>query len=393
VGYSSAAANANSHAFFYNGLMNDLNTLISATDPLKPYVTLTSGVGINDNLLIVANGVDSRTPNESHAYLYQASFIQLAPATLDFAMLAVGGTTAGQSVTITNAGTTAIPIGTAYVNGDFSLRVDTCGTSLAPGGQCRIAVVFVPRVVGVLTGVLTIPAGGANYQVPLSGVAPITAKISASSSTVTVGQPLTLTWAVSAGSSCTVTSSSTNTNPPFTGTVSVSGKQVLTESANGTVTYTLNCTAAGVSSVNVSTSVIWNWPLVTATIAASPTTITAGKSTTLTWKSSSATTCTATGGGADDNWPGTKGTSGSQTVTEAVALDTSSVVLTFGITCNSATSGLSDKASVNVTENQASATPPPASSGGGGGALNPLSLAFLAGIFALRRVRARIASR
>ena len=64
--------------------MNDLNTLISATDPLKPYVTLTSAVGINDSLLILANGVDSRT-NLTHAYLYQASFIQLAPAALDFA--------------------------------------------------------------------------------------------------------------------------------------------------------------------------------------------------------------------------------------------------------------------------------------------------------------------
>ena len=85
----------------------------------------------------------------------------------------------------------------------------------------------------------------------------------------------------------------------------------------------------------------------------------------------------------------TKATSGSQSVTEAVALDTASVVLTFGITCNSGTSGLSDKASVDVTENQALAggAPPPAGSGGGGGALNPLALLFLAGLLALRRVR------
>ena len=386
VGSSDFAGGSATHAFFYNGVMTDLNTLISATDPLKPYVTLTKGVGINDSLLILVNGVDSRT-NLTHAYLYQASFVQFAPSTLDFAILAVGGTSQGQSVTVTNSGTTAIPLGTAYVNGDFSLRVDTCGTSLAPSGQCRIAVVFVPKVVGVLTGALTIPAGGANYQVPLSGIAPIIAKISASSSTATVGQPLILTWTVSAGSNCTAASSNTST-PAFSGPIPVSGKQTLTETAAGTVTYQLNCTAPGVTAVSASASVVWNWPLVTATISASPTTITAGQTTTLTWKSSNATSCTATGGGADDNWADAKATSGSQTVTEAVALDTSSVVLTFGITCNSATSGLSDKASVNVTENQA-----PASSGGGGGALNPLSLAFLAGIFALRRVRTRIASR
>jgi probable HAF family extracellular repeat protein len=388
VGSSDFTGSTATHAFFYNGAMTDLNSLISATDPLKPYVTLTSAVGINDSLLILANGVDSRTA-KTHAYLYQASSMELAPAVLNFTQ-AVGGTSGGQSVTVTNAGTTAIPIGTAYVNGDFSLRVDTCGTSLAPGGQCRIAVVFVPKVVGVLTGALTIPSAGANYQVPLSGVAPITAKISASNSTATVGQPLTLTWTVSAGSTCTAASSTAST-PAFTGPVPVSGKQTLTETVAGTVTYQLNCTAPGVGAVSASASVVWNWPLVTATISASPTTITAGQSTTLTWKSSNATSCTATGGGADDNWAGTKATSGSQMVTEAVALDTSSVVLTFGITCNSTTSGLSDNASVNVTENQAPATPPPASSGGGGGALNLLSLAFLAGILALRRVRGRVA--
>jgi hypothetical protein len=135
---------------------------------------------------------------------------------------------------------------------------------------------------------------------------------------------------------------------------------------------------------------------VTATISASPATITAGQSTTLTWNSSNATSCTATGGGSDDNWPGAKATSGTQIVTEAVALD-NSVTLTFGIACNSTISGLSAKASANVTENQApagtGAGPAPASSGGGGGALSPLSLAFLAGIFALRRHRVRIASR
>jgi probable HAF family extracellular repeat protein len=355
------------HAFFYNGAMNDLNTLIVASDPLKPYVTLKSAVGINDSLLILANGVDSRT-GKTHAYLYQGSFIQLAPAALDFAMLAVGGTSLAQSVTITNTGTTAIPIGTAYVNGDFSLRADNCGASLEPGSQCRISVVFIPKVVGVLSGVLTIPVGGANYQVPLSGIAPITAEISASGSTATVGQPATLTWTVSPGSTCTAASSSTNTawtasNPPFTGTVAVSGKRTLTETVNGTVTYTLNCTAPGVAAVSASAAVVWNWPPVTLSISASPTTITAGHSTTITWTTSNATSCTATGGGPADMWAGAKATSGSQTITESFALETPSVVLTFGITCSSTVTGLSGQSSVNVTENRAS-------SGSSGGAVS-----------------------
>jgi len=95
----------------------------------KSFVTLTSAVGINDSLLILANGVGFRARIRLTPYLYQASFIQLAPATLNFAMLAVGATSLAQSVTVTNTGTTAIPFGTAYVNGDFSLRADNCGAS------------------------------------------------------------------------------------------------------------------------------------------------------------------------------------------------------------------------------------------------------------------------
>jgi probable HAF family extracellular repeat protein len=391
VGSSDFTGTSTTHAFFYNGVMDDLNRLISATDPLKPYVTLTSAVGINDSLLILANGVDSRT-RLTHAYLYQASFLEVAPATLSFTQ-AVGGTSQAQSVTVTNTGTTAIPIGTPYVDGDFSLRLNTCGASLAPTDNCRLAVVFVPKAMGVFTGALTIPSAGANYsQVPLSGVGAIAASISASSSTATVGQPLTLTWAAASGSSCSARARSTNSTwtaskPPFLGTIPASGTQTLTETVSGTMNYFLECTAPGVPAVSVSTQVVWNWPPVTVSISASPTTITAGGTTTLTWTSSNATSCTATGGGPNDSWPGTKATNGNQTVTEAVALDAQSA-LSFAISCNSTASGLSATASASVTENPA---PARSGGGGGGGALNPLSLAFLASLLASRRARMRIA--
>ena len=384
VGSSTSTGNSNSHAIFYNGVMTDLNSLISSADPLKPYVTLTSAVGINDSLLILANGLDSRT-NLTHAYLYQAPFIQIAPAALNFGTEATGSTSKSQSVTVTNAGTTAIPLGIASVTRNFSLQSGGCGASLAAGAHCTLVVTFTPTVAGALTGTLTVSSGGANYQVALSGVASIVATISASNSAATVGLPLKITWSSSPGSTCTADGSTSS----FHGSIPINGSKILTETAAGTVTYLINCTAPGAPVVDPSTSVVWKWPAVTATISALPTTITAGKSTTLTWTSSNATGCTATGGGADDNWAGTKATSGSQTVTEPVALDTASVVLTFGITCNSTTSGLSASASAKVTEESSSA---PSSGGGGGGAFNPLSLVLLAGIFALRRIRHRIAS-
>jgi probable HAF family extracellular repeat protein len=64
--------NGLAHAFLYNGTTIDLNTLVQSTDPLKPYVTLTDARGINDNGLIVVNGVDSRDKS-NHVYLLQMS--------------------------------------------------------------------------------------------------------------------------------------------------------------------------------------------------------------------------------------------------------------------------------------------------------------------------------
>jgi len=380
VGSSNSTGDSNSHAFFYNGVMTDLNSLISSADPLKPYVTLTSAAGINDSLLILANGVDSRT-NLTHAYLYQAPFIQIAPAALDFGTEAAGSTSRSQSVTVTNAGTTAIPLGIASVTGNFSLQSGGCGASLAASANCTLVVTFTPTVAGALTGTMTVPSGEANYQVALSGVATIVATISASSGAATVGLPLKITWSSSPGSSCTADGSTSS----FQGSIPINGSKILTESAAATVTYLINCTAPGAPAVDPSTTVAWKWPAVTATVSASPTTITAGQSTTLTWEGSNATSCTATGGGESDQWAGAKATSGSQTVTEAFGPSVSSAVLTFGITCNSTTSGLSGSASAKVTEESSSAP----SSHGGGGALNPLSLVMLAGVFALRRIRHR----
>jgi probable HAF family extracellular repeat protein len=97
VGSSDLTGSSTTHAILYNGGINDLNTLISVTDPLKPYVTLTSAVGINDSMLIVANGVDSRT-NLVHAYLFQAPQVQISPGPLNFGSQAVGGTSPSQTV-------------------------------------------------------------------------------------------------------------------------------------------------------------------------------------------------------------------------------------------------------------------------------------------------------
>ena len=128
---------------------------------------------------------------------------------------------------------------------------------------------------------------GVNHWVGLRGRPTISGSIVASAKTATVGQPLVLTWAVSTGSICFANSKSTNTawtasKPSFKGPVPASGEQLLTETVGGTVTYTLTCSAPGSATVNVSTSVFWSGPAVTATISAAPGLVTAGESDTVT---------------------------------------------------------------------------------------------------------------
>ena len=78
-------------------------------------------------------------------------------------------------------------------------------------------------------------------------------------------------------------------------------------------------------------------PKPTASISADPTSVYIGNSTTLTWSSSDATSCTASGA-----WAGTKSTSGSEDITISQSGE-----LTFTITCSNSSG--SAEASVSVT--------------------------------------------
>ena len=378
VGASGVAGGTGTHGFFYSGVMIDLNSLISAGDPLKPYVTLTEARGINNTNLVLANGIDSRT-NLGHAYLIQAPFISFTPGTLSFGTIAVGATSASQTVTVSNPGTESISISLS-VSANFS-QTNNCGTSLAAGAQCMVTVAFRPTVAGALSGGLTVTSSSVSYVVALSGTAPATASLTPSAATAFIGQPLTLTWTSSPGATCTATSSSQN--KLFNGSIAHSGSVSLTEITAGTVTYAIHCAAPGTSAVDSSTSVTWSLPTVAVTLSASSSTITTGQSIVLTWSSTYATSCTATGGGVGDGWPGTKTANGSQTVTEAYALAAASVSLKFTLTCSATVNGPTSTASAQVTENAA-----PKSSGGGGGALDLTLLLALGGFIALQ-ARAR----
>jgi hypothetical protein len=90
-------------------------------------------------------------------------------------------------------------------------------------------------------------------------------------------------------------------------------------------------------------------PAPTVALSANPISVTSGSASTLSWSSTNATSCSASGG-----WSGTKGTSGSQTTGN---LSTST---TFTLTCT----GTGGSASQSATVTVASSTSPPPTSGG-----------------------------
>lgn len=191
--------------------------------------------------------------------------------------------------------------------------------------------------------------------------APPTATIAASPSTLTLGSQTTITWSTSNATSCTAGGSWTG-NPHLP-----SGTQTETPSKTGISTFTLECTGPGGSiSASANVTVVAATPP-TIAISVSPTTETSGiGAPQLTWSTTSATSCTASGA-----WSGTQPVNGS-TELENLAPGT----YTYTLTCTGPAGSATASAQLEVVL---------ASKGsGGGGSLSPLTLGLLTWILVLR---------
>ena len=82
----------------------------------------------------------------------------------------VGSTSAAQSVTVSNPGTTAATVSSISAGGPFS-QTNNCGSSIAAGGSCAIQVSFTPTASGSASGSLSIAgnAPGSPLTVTLTG--------------------------------------------------------------------------------------------------------------------------------------------------------------------------------------------------------------------------------
>jgi len=85
-------------------------------------------------------------------------------------MQTIATTSPPQFVALTNIGTGALAVSSITVSGDFT-AVNNCGSTVAIGASCAIAVTFTPTAAGTRSGTLSVvdDAAGSPHTVTLSG--------------------------------------------------------------------------------------------------------------------------------------------------------------------------------------------------------------------------------
>src|SRR5439155_25089252 len=86
-----------------------------------------------------------------------------SPTSLNFGSQQIGSTSTPQPVTLSNTGTAVLNLTNIATSGDYGQN-NTCGTSVAAGGNCTINVTFTPTATGTRTGAITITDDASNSQ-------------------------------------------------------------------------------------------------------------------------------------------------------------------------------------------------------------------------------------
>ena len=195
-----------------------------------------------------------------------------------------------------------------------------------------------------------------------------TVTLTASPTSVTLGQSSTLTWTSTNSTSCAASGA-------WSGSEGLGGSLVVTPSAAGVQSYTLTCTGAGGSASASASLAVSTAPAPTLTLSVSPASITVGQSVVVTWSSTNATACAASGA-----WSGTQATAGSVNETPSVT-----GTATYTLVCSGAVSPAATSSAMVIVQAPAG-TPTQTNLSGraGGGGLGWSSLVGLALLVALR---------
>ena len=138
--------------------------LLFATDDAFRSMSLALGDFNGDGRLDVAT---ANMTSNNVSILIQVPPVRLSPGTLTFADQLVDTTSATQTVSLLNQGSTSLNItGIITVTGDFAIEPAgvTCsaGTSVPVNGNCTISLTFTPTALGTRTGTLSVSDNAAN---------------------------------------------------------------------------------------------------------------------------------------------------------------------------------------------------------------------------------------
>jgi len=166
---------------------------------------------------------------------------------------------------------------------------------------------------------------GLNYsasaQVSVAFTGPARPTFTTSTTYANAGQPFTLSWQSSDGSSCTALLGAPGDG--WSGALPPSGTKQIIEQVPGPYAYQLKCGVAGISQLGVevdpASPVGQPPPPTTVQLSASSANPLVGQSISLTWSSSQAMSCSASGGSGSDGWQGSLALSGSTTISETTA--------------------------------------------------------------------------
>ena len=201
-------------------------------------------------------------------------------------------------------------------------------------------------------------SGPKSVQITVTAPTPsatVTA-FSATPSQVALNGSYSLTWSTANATSCVASGGSGGDGWNGSMAVSSSGFNIGPISVAGTYTYTITCSGPGGASppASVSVSVATATPPASiVAFTASPNTVQAGQTVSLSWSTANATSCTAGNGSGSDGWNGTLATSSSGTNIGPLGTAGSFI---YSLSCTGP-GGTSSQASTTVTVTPAP-TPP-----------------------------------
>jgi len=93
----------------------------------------------------------------------QAPAVTLSPSSLSFGNVAVGSTSAPQTLTLTNSGSVAVQISSIVASPSPPYaETNNCGSSLGASSSCTITVTFAPTSSGLVNGTISVNDNGAG---------------------------------------------------------------------------------------------------------------------------------------------------------------------------------------------------------------------------------------